>query len=210
MECFPNVSRHVDAYLLILVATKPLSQALDVDVGHRSRTFAWRNERIVLLKFVGEADSAHCPGALRHITPVLIAILITWLTLVVFYHCRLFYGIDTLPLLCCHLVCLVLVHVVCSAESGWQTVGIAFVSDEARLGARYRRHGDIILLVLLGTTNACPPRRSAKWMLRILIVIDILVVLLHAILILLVILHLALEELILVHLAEAHLRVVLV
>lgn len=109
VECFPDVRGHVHAYLLVLVATQPLPQALDVHMGHRSGALAWRDERIVLLKLVREADPAHCPRALRYIALVCIAILITRLTLVIFQHRCLLDRIDTLPLLDRHLVALVLV-----------------------------------------------------------------------------------------------------
>ena len=74
MEGLPNVSRHVDADFLVLVSAQPLPQTLNVNMRHRSRTLAGRNQRVVLLKLIREADAAHRPIALRHVTFVGLAL----------------------------------------------------------------------------------------------------------------------------------------
>ena len=116
MEGFPDVRSHVHANLLVLVAAQPLPQALDVHVGHRSRALARGNERVVLLLLVREADTAHGLGALRYIALVTISIFIAWLRLVILDHRCLLNGINTLPLLDCRLVILVLVDLSTSAR----------------------------------------------------------------------------------------------
>lgn len=48
---------------LVLVATQPLAQAIEVDVAHGAGAFAGRQKRILIACFVAEADSAR-----RHLT----------------------------------------------------------------------------------------------------------------------------------------------
>lgn len=52
MESFPSITGDMWCNLLVLVATEPLSKALQVDILHRTRALAWRNERILFGIFV--------------------------------------------------------------------------------------------------------------------------------------------------------------
>ena len=130
MECLPGVRGDVHANLLVLVAAQPLPEALNVHMGHRSGTLAWRDERVVLLLLVREADSAHGPCALGYITLVCISILIAWLTFVILHHFCI-QKIGTLPLLDRRLVILVLVIGAAKSASAWNALGICIFYKKA-------------------------------------------------------------------------------
>ena len=52
VKSLPNVRRHMHPNLLILISTQPLTKAFNMYVLHRARTFAWRDEWIILLRII--------------------------------------------------------------------------------------------------------------------------------------------------------------